>query len=219
MDNSEFRTYDFFEAVNAFRMLCGGGGVGADSRIEKLDKAPVKWGFPIGDFTILVKIAYDVDCDQQLILSDSENVVKDYIQWFDIYYCVYHNGKFKYAIAENSQLMKKFHQCNIAANTKIIDTITETYDYFITDASMELKSSSDFLKIKVNGLYTQKVTSYLGEEHTVSGVTISQQNFSHSCSSFGQCSSGAYTHCIMDVNADDFYGTVIELYNTCRSLA
>ena len=215
MDNSEIRTYDFFEAVNAFRMLSGGGG--SDSRIEKLDKAPVKWGFPIGDFTILVKIAYDVDYDQQLFLYDSENVVKDYIQWFDIYYCVYHNGKFKYAIA-NSQFMKKFHQCNLGANTKIIDTITETYDYFITDATMKLMSSSGFLNIKVNGLYTQKVTSYMGEEHTISSVTTSQQSFYHSCSSFGQCSD-SYKHCIMDVNADDFYGTVIELYKTCRSLA
>lgn len=85
------------------------GGGGSDSRIEKLDKSPVKWGFPIGDFTIIVKIAYDVDCDQKLILFDSENAVKDYIQWFDIYYCVYYKGKFKYAIA-NSQFKKKFHQ-------------------------------------------------------------------------------------------------------------
>ena len=197
-------------------MISNNGESGIDSRVKRLDNTPTLWNFNISDeWDIRVKITYDVDHNQYFVLYDSENVVKDYIQFFDIYYCVYYKNKFKYAIA-NANFGQKYHLSNLGVDTKVIDTITETYDYLITDGNMKINTNSptSFLRIDVNGIYTQKITSYTGYEHIISGESISQRSFGHSCSTFN-----GYTNLVIDGNVNDFYGTVIDLYNVCRHIS
>lgn len=193
-----------------------GGGSSSDSRVQKLKNAPVKWGFNIGRYTILVKITDIVDQIEMLKLYDSEEQIKDHIIYNSIYYCVYFQDEFLYAVSI-PRFEKKYHLSNLGADTKILDTITENYDFFIRNGTMSLKKSDDFLNIKVEGVYTHRISSYLGYDHILSGTSTSLYEFTNSCNAFNGSLENNYNYIVAD--GVDFYDAVIGLFNTCKANA
>ncbi|MGN1105567.1 MAG: hypothetical protein ACI4RH_02875 [Huintestinicola sp.] len=203
-------------------VLGSGRAAGADTRVRKLDAAPSLWNFEISDgWEVRVKIASDVDNMQFFQFGTTHGGIVNYITEWSIYFCVYQNGKFRYASCSTNFYTRKQENYQNADVPNRLLFINENTDFAVTSGEMTVSAGgSDFLRLDVAGTFIGRHTPYSwnNDEERIKGETvISEEVFTHSKSDLGGSQyNGSY---IVNGGADDFMQAVYGLYAVCRGLA
>ena len=167
-----------------------------------------------------MKIAYDVDNSQYFSFSYSHGGIVSYSSFWGIYYCVYLDNEFKYAVCDPAFHIR--YQENYQDST-VPDRLYSTNEYsdlVITSGDMEIYSGgSNFLQLSVGGSCIKSYTPYswTNDYDRIKGETeTSTSTFSNSETSFAGSTSGGYY--IINGGAEDFRNAVRGLYDVCRML-
>lgn len=204
-------------------ILGGCGGVREiDPRIKKLDEAPTLWKFDIADgWDVRVKIASDVDNMQFFKFGETHGGIVDHITMWSIYYCVYMNGKFRYASCSPCFWTKKQENYQ---NYDVPNRLYNIYEYsgfMINSGEMTVnRGGSNFLSLEVSGTYicSQTPYSWTNDTDCIKGETSTVMgSFNHSKNDFGGNMYNGYY--IVKGGGDDFLQSVYGLYAVCRSIA
>lgn len=196
----------------------GGSDSSADPRVKKLEALEALWTGDIEDgWNIRVKIASDIDNDRLYKFGSTHHSIYDYNECEAIYYCVYLNDSFKYAVCRNMGYFaykENYQNYDVPDRLYYISRITSVK---VTSGEIRFDSaSSSGPSVRVNGSFDFSQTNY---DWTDNGDRIeeetysSNQTFGHSCGSFfGEIDGWRY---IAKGTKDDFENAVYGLYFAC----
>ena len=204
--------------IAGYILGCGEGG---DKRAEKLDALGSLCQINIDDeWSVRIKIASDIDNSQFFQFGNTHGGIVNYITHWTLYYCVYHNDKFRYATCQNPFYMKYQENYQNADKPNRLYYISRNSGFQVKSAEATFYTGGEFLRVSLKGTFTNSITAYswTNDADRIEGeTTISTSSFSSSKSDFDGSQYGG--HYIVNGNADDFKNYVYGLYAVCRTRA
>lgn len=192
-----------------------------DPRIPKLTDnsvyPPMRVCSIADGWNIRIKAASDIDNARSYHFGTIHHNIQHYTEWWSLYYCVYYNDEFRYAVCNNPFLWKYEENYQNADVPNNLYSIRRISGILINSAEITFPSQAvNGPCVSIEGTYVDSKTyySWTNEGTRIEGETeTANSSFSKSCESFfGDTSS---QNLIVNGGASDFENAVYGLYAAC----